>query len=741
MPAAASAPQSVPNVHAIRHVAQTFDETTRRQFEVSTNLSVQGYDHHRRIIFWNHASELLYGFKAEDVLGKKIEDVLLPEESRDLIVSQIETWVAGGAAIPAAELELLHQDGSLVPVYSSHVLLQNSQGDLEMYCFALDLHDRKQAEQALRASEEKYRSTVENITQGLFQIAPEGHYLSVNPFLVNLLGYDSAEALIEQLAQRDRLYVDLGRYWELKQQLRTHGTVHNFEAQIYRRDGSKIWISESHRAVRDDQGHLLHYEGRLEDITLRHQAEEQLRYDAIHDKLTGLYNRAHLSKTLTQTLIAQHEGNSERWALFFIDLDRFKIINDSLGHMVGDQILRAVAERFRATLRSQDLLARLGGDEFVVLLQGLMAMEDCIAIATRLIESLQDPVLLNDQAFIIKASIGIARGNLNYQSADEVFRDADIAMYRAKAAGGGRPIYFEQDMHPRALERLELEHELKQAIENEQLQLFYQPIVELVTLRAEVTPEGLHRTGEALPPKNDPSYQLSGFEALLRWHHPHRGWISPTTFIPIAEETELIHPISWWVFRQAVHQLQAWRQEFPEAQNLTLNVNLSVIQLKQIDLVEQLEQLLHRCDLPGDRLKLEVTETNFLEASESNLQIFQDLKQLGVGLCIDDFGTGHSSLSRLHQLPLDVLKIDRAFVDGLEHDPRKQAIAHSIIQLGHGLGAKIVAEGIETDPQWKLLQQLGCDFGQGYRFSPPIPSNDARQWIQSIPPKPSKSFP
>ncbi len=649
------------------------------------------------------------------------------------MVSQIETWMAGGAAVPSAELELLHRDGSRILVHSSPVLLRNSQGELEMYCFDLDLRDRKQSEQALRASEEKYRSTFENITQGLFQIDPEGQYLSVNPFLVNLLGYESSEAMMEQLTHRDRLYVDVARYWELKHQLRNHDMVHAFESQVYRQDGSKIWISETHRAVRDQEGCLLYYEGRLEDITLRHQAEEQLRYDAIHDKLTGLYNRAHLSKTLTQTLEEQRTGNSNLWALFFIDLDRFKVINDSLGHVVGDQILQAVAQRFRSALRSQDLLARLGGDEFVVLLRGLITMEDCIAIATRLTESLHEPILLNDQAFAIKASIGIARGNLSYERADEVFRDADIAMYRAKATGGGRPMYFEQDMHPRALERLELEHELKQAMEQEKLQLFYQPIIDL---NSGIKISGLRSSNPALPPQAMAPedwlpVQPSGFEALLRWHHPQRGWISPTTFIPIAEETGLIQPISWWVFRQAVRQLQSWRNEFPQARDLTLNVNLSVVQLKQVDLVEQLEQLLQSCDLPGDRLKLEVTETNFLEASDSNMQIFQDLKRLGVGLCIDDFGTGHSSLSRLHQLPLDVLKIDRAFVDGLERDPRKQAIAHSIILLGHGLGAKIVAEGIETEAQRKLLQQLGCDFGQGYGFSHPVPSQDARHWIQT----------
>ena len=678
----------------------------RRLFEEIPNIPVQGYDRHRRVIFWNRASEALYGYSAEEVLGQLIEDILIPSSLRDQIVPLIDDWITRGPVIPPGEIELRHKDGSLVPVFSSHVVLNNTEGQPEMYCVDLDLRDRKHAEQALRASEEKYRSIFENITQGLFQVDATGRYISVNPFLVNLLGYESAGVLKERLTQPKQLYVDEERYLKLQSQLEARGAVRDFESQIYRQDGSTLWVSETQAAVCDPNGDLLYYEGRLEDVTLRRQAEDRLRHDAIHDKLTGLYNRVYLTQELNQVLVVEKRPDEDQsWAVLFVDLDRFKVINDSLGHIVGDQVLCAVAQRFQGVLRLHDVLARFGGDEFVLLLHGVNKQQDAVQVATRLLASLQKPVSVGDQTFSVKASVGIAFAKPGYQEATEVLRDADLAMYQAKAEGGSCYRFFEQDMHPRAMERLQLEYELKSALEHHQLQLAYQPIMDLAT------------------------GQVCGFEALLRWQHPDRGWISPTTFIPIAEETGLIQPLSWWVFQAAINQLQAWRSQFPQADKLTMNVNLSAMQLKQENLVSYLAGMLEAAQLPSDRLKLEVTETSFFEASELNMQIFQELKQLGVGLCIDDFGTGYSSLSRLHQLPLDVLKIDRSFVDGVENDARKQAIAQSIVMLAHGLGAKVVAEGIETPQQKQILQQLNCEFGQGYWFSRPLTAEQVNHWL------------
>jgi diguanylate cyclase (GGDEF)-like protein/PAS domain S-box-containing protein len=687
-------------------ILQESEMRFRKLFEEIPNIPVQGYDADRRVIFWNQASESIYGYTAAEAMNQRIEDLIIPPEMRQPIVDAVNAWIAGGPPIPPAELELLDRDGNRVPVFSSHVVLKNTYGQPEMYCVDLDLRDRKRADQALRDSEAKYRSIFENISQGLFQVDSTGRYISANPFLIDLLGYESEAVLITHLTQPEQqLYVDSIRYQLLQQQLKNRGEVQGFESQIYRQDGSKIWICETRTSVRNPQGGFLYYEGRLEDITLRRQAEMQLRHDAIHDALTGLHNRTYIAQQLERLLESQCHSQLGMWALLLIDLDRFKVINDSLGHAVGDEILQALAQRFRETVRSQDVLARFGGDEFVILLQCLKSPQEAFCVAARCLDALRRPLTVPSGVFSVEASMGIALSSLPYDSADSVFRNADIAMYRAKAEGGGHPVLFESDMHPQALARLELEQELKQALAHETLQLFYQPIIDLRT------------------------ENLVGFEALLRWNHPERGWISPVEFIPIAEETGLIHPLSWWVFRKAAQQLKAWQRAFPQAHDLTMNVNLSVVQLKQADLVEQLAHLLQDCQLPGDRLKLEVTEANFFEASESTMQIFHDLKELGLGLCIDDFGTGYSSLSRLHQLPLDVLKIDRAFVDGLDLDPRKQAIAHSIILLAHGLGASVVAEGIETESQLRILRQLGCECGQGYWFSRPVAAEEAMTWI------------
>ncbi len=680
----------------------------RKLFEEIPKIPVQGYDRERRVIFWNRASEELYGYKAEEIMGRRLEDLIIPFGIRDYIVSLIDAWIQGGPAIPASEMFLQHKEGHLVPVFSSHVILKNIQGQPEMYCVDLDLRERKQAEATIRDSEAKYRSIFENITQGIFQISPEGRYLSVNPFLVQLLGYDSAGALMHQLTDFGKaIYVDPDRHQEIQQALKASGKIEDYESQIYQYNGQKIWISETQHAVYDAEGELLYYEGRLEDVTMRRCAEEQLRHDAMHDKLTGLYNRSYLTEQLDCAIAAQQQRTRD-FALLFIDLDRFKVINDSLGHLVGDKILQVVAKRLQTSIRNQDILARFGGDEFVILLRGLSHASEALAIAKRLVSLLQNPLWLDHEVFSVGASVGIALGEAHYQRSDELLRDADIAMYRAKAAGGGHYVCFEKDMHPRALARLQLEHDLQQALQRQELQLFYQPIIDLGT------------------------GQLSGFEALLRWHHAQRGWISPADFVPIAEETGLIEPLSWWVFREAAATLQRWRQQFAQAQALTMSVNLSVVQLKQENLVAQMQELLCTYQLPSDRLKLEVTETNFLEASDYSMRIFHELKALGLGLCIDDFGTGYSSLSRLHQLPLDVLKIDRAFVDGLETDRKKEAIAHSIILLAHGLNAKVVAEGIETEPQRDKLRELGCEFGQGYWLSRPLNGQAATECIRQI---------
>ncbi len=842
----------------------------RRLFEEVPRIPVQGYDQNLKVFFWNQASAELYGYTAEEAIGKTLEELILTPDLATSLRQGYHHWITQGIPVSPGELSVHRKDHSPLSIFSSHVMIVNHRGAAEFYCVDLDLTERRQqaeqlcqfstrlsylhrlstgnyqnfdelfaaylqagctlfglttgfiarleqphiflefvetnlpqlkpglcynlaetycsevvyhqqtvgcrciadhprlrecppyqnlnlesylgtpilvehkiygvlsflsqeiknnpfteadyemielmakdisrfitahhqeikrqeAELALRESELKYRSIFENISQGVFQTTTEGRYLSANPFLAHLYGYESPEALIENLTDiENQLYVHPYRRQQLNQLTQEQGIVYDFESQVYRRNGEVIWISETQRGVWDNDGRLLYYEGTVEDITARRQAEEQLQYEAYHDKLTGLNNRAWFIDRLEGVIKAYHLGKVELYAILFIDLDRFKVINDSLGHLVGDDLLKQVALRLQSALKGEDMLARFGGDEFAVLLSMLKDTQEAIATAQNLVELMRVPFRMGDYEFSLGASIGITFGSIDYHSPEELLRDADLAMYQAKNQGGGGFACFEKLMHPRALARLQLEHDLTRALELEELSLCYQPVVCL-------------RTGG-----------LKGFEALLRWNHTKKGWISPGEFIPVAEEIGLIGTLGWWVLHQTCAQLRQWRQEFPHAGDLVVNVNLSLIQLKQVNLVKQLEELLRSHHLSGNCLNLEITETSFLETSQFDASILHDLKALGLGLSIDDFGTGYSSLSRLHQLPLDMIKIDRAFVDGVELDTTKEAIVQTIITLAHNLGAQLVSEGIETPGQCLKLQQLGCEYGQGYLFSRPL---------------------
>ncbi|MDJ1177943.1 EAL domain-containing protein [Roseofilum sp. BLCC_M91] len=870
------------------------EQRFRRLFEEVPLIPVQGFDKDLNVFFWNKASENLYGYKAEEAIGKNLEELILSPETAQSLRQDYHNWIAQGISIPPEELIIKNKHQNSIAIFCSNVLLYNGKGKPEIYCIDLDLteryqqaeklsefstrltylhrlstgnyHDfeelfsaylqagcqlfglttgfianvnqqiiclefvesdfpqlkpgtcfnlsdpycseiiyhqqtlscgciaehpqlrecppyknlnlesylgtpiivedkiygvlsflssevreqpfteadremielmakdisrfitahhqelkRQEAECALRESELKYRSIFENISQGIFQSTPDGRYLSANRFLAHLYGYDSPEALIEGLTNIDRqLYVDPNRRQQLKKLTQQQGIVYDFESQIYRRDGEIIWISETQRAVADEEGNVVYYEGTVEDITARRQAEEQLHYDAYHDKLTGLRNRAWFIDHLEQVIHAYQVQQTGLYGILFIDLDRFKIINDSLGHLVGDDLLKQVAQRLQGCLSGmtldpcfsidpdspKDRLARFGGDEFAVLLTSLTNPQQAIATAEELVSLMRTPFRMGDYEFSLGASIGITFGHQDYQSPEELLRDADLAMYQAKAQGGGRFVCFEKLMHPRALARLQLEHDLTRALELEELSLCYQPVVCL-------------RTGG-----------LKGFEVLLRWQHSKKGWISPGEFIPVAEEIGLISTLGWWVLEQSCSQLQQWRAEIPQGLNIVLNVNLSLLQLKQVNLVGQIEKLLRSHQIPGHCLNLEITETSFLESSQLDASILHQLKALGVQLSIDDFGTGYSSLSRLHQLPLDQIKIDREFVDGIETDGSKEAIAQTIITLAHNLGAQLVCEGIETPAQCSKLQQLGCEYGQGYLFSRPLIPPSATALLQ-----------
>jgi len=471
--------------------------------------------------------------------------------------------------------------------------------------------------------------------------------------------------------------------------------------------------------LRSQARNLVNLNSRLNtEITRRASLEQRLRHQALHDSLTGLPNRVLFVKAVERGLRRKKKDPDYRFAVLFVDLDHFKTINDSLGHVIGDRVLVQAAQRLEGITRPGDLLARMGGDEFTVLLDGVKEAGDAAKVAERIIEQLSKPLLLDDSEneeaspdLQITASVGIAWGEAHYQHADEVLRDADIAMYRAKSRLRGCFEVFDEDMHRRAMEKLWVESALRQSVrslgsDNLRFSLQYQPIVALA------------------------DDHIVGYEALLRWRHPERGMVPPAEFIPVAEQTGLILPLGSWALQEACRQMSQWVSEScaPD-RDLTMSVNLSAKQLQHGDFAARVKGALRSADLPPCRLRLEVTETVAMQSVQGIAATLEELRSIGVKLSIDDFGTGYSSLSRLHRLPFDSLKIDRSFVGRLPYDPECAAVVATITQLAHNLGISVVAEGVETAEQRETLRKLGCEFGQGYFFSRPLEKDEAGQFL------------
>lgn len=444
-------------------------------------------------------------------------------------------------------------------------------------------------------------------------------------------------------------------------------------------------------------------------ITIRQLRLSQQMHNALHDALTGLPSRALFMNRLEHTVEYGKRHGNYLFAVLFLDLDRFKVVNDSLGHTIGDQLLSAVAGRLATCLRSTDTLARFGGDEFTILLEDLNDISDVLRVADRLQAELKLPFTLGEQEVFTTASIGIALNATDYDRPEDLLRNADIAMYRAKQQGSVRYEIFNTDMHIQVVTRLQLETELRRAVENQEFRIYYQAIVALDT--------GL----------------LTGFEALVRWQHPERGLVLPTDFLPVAIEIGLSIPIDQWVLAQACRQTQQWQEQFPAHPPLKISVNLCSSQFAQPDFINQIDQVLRETNLEAHSLKLELTETVIMENSESATQKLLELRELGVQLSIDDFGTGYSSLGRLHSFPIDSLKIDCSFIKRMGQDARNLEIVETIVTLAQKLDVDVTAEGLETKEQLARLRQLKCEYGQGYFFSRPVDSEAAEALIVASP--------
>ncbi len=468
----------------------------------------------------------------------------------------------------------------------------------------------------------------------------------------------------------------------------------------------RIPLEISGTPIYDHQGEIIYAIVAFQDITERKQAEERLRYGAFHDTLTGLPNRAAFIPALESAITQSQHHPDYRFAVFLLDLDSFKLVNDSLGHEQGDHLLKEVAYRLQNCLAENAFLARFGGDEFTILLQGIHDLTDAIKVAESILDAMAITFNLDGYEIFLNTSIGIVLNNHCSSQSEDFLRNADIAMYRAKAEGKSRYSVFDTVMHDQVVQRLHLETDLRLAIDRQELQLYYQPILSIATR------------------------SIVGFEALLRWHHPTRGMISPAEFIPIAEETGLIIPLGRWILSEACRQMQQWKTEFSESSLEFVSVNLSGRELLQPDIIDRIQQILAETGVDPNHLKLEVTESSLITNTEVAGDRLQQLSETGIKLSLDDFGTGYSSLSYLHRFPVNHLKIDRSFVRDLSNNKESLKITESIIVLAHSLNMKVIAEGVETQSQLLHLQKLGCEYVQGFLFSPAIPAPQATRLLQ-----------
>jgi diguanylate cyclase (GGDEF)-like protein/PAS domain S-box-containing protein len=595
------------------------------------------------------------------------------------------------------EYRIMHADGSMRWVWDRGTGVFDAQGNtLAVEGLVHDISERKQADQALREAEGRYRGLFENALEGVFRTTPDGEYLDANPALAAIYGYDSPASLMASI--RDigtQLYVDPRRREEFMRVMREHGAVQVFESQIYRRDGQIIWIAESARAVRDADGQVLLYEGMVEDITERKTYERRLEWQATHDALTGLANRSLLQDRL-ELAIRRAAEEVTQVAVIFVDLDRFKLINDTLGHQVGDELLQIIARRLQLCVRGADTIARQGGDEFVLVTSGAPGKYPAGRTLELITQAVAEPCTVGGREYQLTCSIGVALYPQDGRDAETLLKHADSALYRAKDNGRNNIQFFTRELTARLAQRLELEGRLRRALEREQFELYFQPRVDLGSGR------------------------IVGAEALLRWHCPEQGLILPGHFVPLAEETGLIVPLGSWVLRAACQQLRAWLDAGLDPG--IVSVNISAEQFRSGDLPATVAAILAATGVAAGHLELEITESAVMHDAPRLLEMLNELKWLGLRISIDDFGTGYSSLAYLRRFPVDHLKIDRSFVSDLAHSAGDSTIVRSIVALGHSLGLRVVAEGVESAEQLELLQQIHCDEVQGFHLGRPMPA-------------------
>ena len=666
----------------------------------------------RKITSWNRSAQELYGYTPDEIIGQSAS-ILYPEGSDQCIAPMIEQIKQDIRTSPV-EVVNRRKDGTLVNVSGNLSPIRDAEGRvIALSVVARNIDTRKQVERALAQSEQRYALASRGSNDGLWDWDLKTDEVYYSPRWKTILGYDEYEVLDSPEAWTDVIHASDIAQFRADLALHLAGKNDNLhkEYRVTTRRGETRWVLCRGVAVYDEKGVAIRIAGSLTDITRQKDFEAALRRQSQQDKLTGLPNRTLFTEILRSTLARAKRNPDYEFAVLFLDFDRFKNVNDSLGHEFGDMLLVNIAQQLRVQLRTVDTAARLGGDEFVILLDGIDGVKGAIATAERLLDKFTQPHNLKGHEVTSTASIGIVSSSDKFSRPEEMIRDADTAMYQAKASGKACYVLFDEQMHAKVLERLNLEKDLRRAIALGQMWVAYQPIVALE------------------------NGQLLGFEALLRWDHPELGPIDPEYFISIAEETGTIVQIGHWVLTQACQQIVQWKQRYVHADDLFMNINISKRQLAQPDIVKHLSEVFAETGADPTHIKLEITESVIMDDRQGITPVLSEIRELGVQLAMDDFGTGHSSLSCLHRFPIDVLKIDREFIKNMEQRFEYTAVIQAIITLAHTLNISVVAEGLETADQVAQLQTLECNHAQGYYFSKPLNAIDADKYLRDLSPQ------
>jgi diguanylate cyclase (GGDEF)-like protein/PAS domain S-box-containing protein len=671
----------------------------------SENVTIVDLDGTLR--YANPAFEQMLGYDTEEAVGKmNVLEYVHPDDLPHVLEETERALSAGGVATNKAEYRFRHKDGSWRWVESAGTYLLDDPHVKGVVVQSRDITERKQTEEALREAEERFRRSFDDAAIGMALVATDGRFLRTNRSLCGLLGYPEEELLektFQDITYPDDLDADLD---QVRRMLVGKIGTYQMEKRYFHKDGQVVWVLLSVSLVHDEEGEPLYFVSQIQDMNERKVLEERLEHRAFHDSLTDLPKRQLFMDRLEQAL-RRTMRRHRRVAVLFMDIDKFKGVNDSLGHDVGDLLLTVVAQRLRHCLRPEDTLARFGGDEFVVLIEAVDDPEQAVEVAERITQEFRRPFNIEGRDLYMGASIGISLGNARTHDPGGLLREADTAMYRAKDEAEVYTL-FDPSMYALTFRRLELENDLRRAIEQEEFVVHYQPIIRL-----------------------DDEGGVGRLEALVRWDHPERGFLDPDEFVPIAEESGLVVPMGEQVLEYACRCAVEWQRQFPYRTPLVLSVNLSARQLSRPDLAETVARVLRETEMEGRCLNLDVTEMVYVSTLERHTAVLDRLKGMGVEISIDDFGTIYSSLSYLKRLPADAIKIDKSFVKGLGEVVEDTAVVQMIIWLAHTLGMEVIAEWVESEEQARLLKEMGCDLAQGYYFAKPLPPEEIPALLSS----------